>query len=217
MGVYNRYSFPANGYISAQNYKYYFDSLNASLISTSISNNVLYVNVDNIFNILFDFNRGVMGVQLNGTRYDLAVCNNTNKHTVTVCFSDDLFYIQHHEHYSTGRRMIVVYDKFDEKHYLAYTGPGTTMESAHAWYSIQEISFTCLENSLTYTHESRLKYTHDIDHIDYTDDNLIHDGEITNIVDPNFTSTTNVTPDTTVSFAGQRFYAMGPNILFPIG
>ena len=217
MGVYSRYSFPANGYISAQKYKYYFDSLNASLISTSISNNILYVNVDNMFDILFDFNRSIIGIQLNGTGYNLALCNNTNKHTVTVCFSDNLFYIQHLEHYSTGRRMIVVYDKFDEKHYLAYAGTGTTSENVHAWYSIQEISFTCLENNLTYTHESRLKYAHDIDHIDYTDDNLIYNGEITNIVDPNFVSTTTVSPDTTVSFAGQRFYAAGANILIPIG
>lgn len=225
MGTFSRYNFNVPKYqssscLSPQAYKNYIDSLNCPLItSTEANNNYFYIYFGNKFSIVFAIYTGYsMGVKIGNRSVDyVAMCNPWNNHTITVCFSDKTFYLQHNGNYGEGRRMLVVYEEADEKSFLGYIGPGTDSSAEHSWYSIQDLYFTCFEDGLSYRHDSRLKYTHKPDHIDYTVDNLVKGDKFSDIIDTNFVSCSNVTPDSSISFAGQRFYSVGTNILFPIG
>lgn len=216
MGTYSKQTFQGQDDLTAQKYKNYIDSLGATIITTSIEDDTLYIHVDNVLNIFFNFSSHIMGVQYQETTSELAYLYQLDSQTVTICFNDDMFYIQHSGDWSDGRRMIVIYEKADEKRFLTYAGAGTDSQDSHVWYSIQDLNFNCIEDGQTYKHSSRLKYTQSVDHIDYTIDNLYIGEDISDIIDPNFVSTSTVTADTVYSFANQNFYAVGANIMFPI-
>lgn len=215
MGTISTYRFAADQ-LNVTEYKAWIDSLECPLITTNIENNCLYINVDNAYVVYFDVGRYRMGYILRGTASDIGYMYKPNKQKIVVCFSDDVFYIQHTSEQDAGRRMISVYERIDEKRLVANAGSGTDSQYFHAWYSIQDLSFLCLENDLTYSHQPRLKYAQKPDYIDYTIDNLLCGGVISDIADTNFVSCSNITGDTVISFNSQNFYAMGDNILFPI-
>lgn len=216
MGVISKYSFAGQGAMTADRYKAYLDSLNCPIITSVIDNGDLFIHVDNAYNIVISFNNSRFGYQLHDTTNYLTLMNGWTTQTIVICFSDDMFYIQHTGNYSTGRRFVSAYEKIDEKRYVANIGSGTGNNDFHEWYSIQDLTFECLEDRLPYKHGSRLKYTQKIDYIDYTVDNLLTGGgDITNIVDPNVVSCSNVTANSMLTFNDQNFYAMGSNILFP--
>lgn len=216
MGTISKYSFGDHDAMTASRYKAYLDSLECPLITSVIDNGDVFIHVDDAYNIVISFNNNRFGYQFHGVTNELTLMNTWNPNTVVICFSDDVFYMQHTAEYNAGRRYLSVYEKIDERRYMANIGSGTEFNSYHDWYSIQDLTFECLEDGLLYKHDSRLKYTQKIDYIDYTIDNLVtNGGDITNIVDPNFVSCSNVTANTTITFNDQNFYAVGSNILFP--
>lgn len=216
MGSISRYTFTDHA-LTTTSYKSWLDSLDCPLITTNIDGDYLYVNVDDAYVLYFNpWGTYRMGYQLRGESHDLAMLNPNHSQTIVVCFSDDVFYIQHNGNYGAGRRMLSIYEKLDERRYTANVGAGTDSSSTHAWYSIQDVNFLCLEDNLLYKHDSRLKYEQKIDYIDYTVDNLLTaGGEITNTVDPNFVSCSTVIANSILTFNDQNFYAVGSNILFP--
>lgn len=215
MGVISRYSFAAQS-MTASRYKAYLDTLDCPIMTSVIDNGDLFIHVDNAYNIVISFNNNRFGYQLNDVTRYLTMMNPYNAQTIVICYSDDIFYLQHTANYGAGRRFFSVYEKVDEKRYVANIGSGTGSSDVHDWYSIQDLTFECLEDGLTYKHDSRLKYEQKIDYIDYTVDNLLtQGGEITNTVDPNFVSCSNVIANSMLTFNDQNFYAVGSNILFP--
>lgn len=215
MGVISRYSFAGEA-MTANRYKAYLDTLDCPIMTSVIDNGDLFLHVDDAYNIVISFNNGRLGYQLHDETHYLTVMNRYNSQTIVICYSDDVFYLQHTANYSSGRRFLSVYEKVDGKRYVANIGSGTGTSDFHAWYSIQDLTFECLEDGLPYKHDSRLKYTQKIDYIDYTVDNLVtQGGEITNTVDPNFVSCSTVTANSMLTFNDQNFYAVGSNILFP--
>ena len=215
MGTISNYYFPG-GEITASSYKAFFDSLECPLITTNVENNTLYVNVDNAYVLYFSIDPygSQMGYILRGESHDLETININNAQRIVVCFSDDVFYIQHNQEYYDGRRMLSIYERVDDKRLVANIAPGGL--DTHAWYSIEDVTFLCLENNLYYKHRSRLKYAQKQDYIDYTVDNLICGDTITDIVDPNFVSCSNITANRVLTFNSTNFYAMSSNILFPL-
>ena len=216
MGTYSERYFAGQGTITPQGYKNYIDSLGADIITDSISGNIFYIHVDDAYNLFFDFNRSRMGVQLRGNSYDLAVMNTWNPQSIVICFSDNVFYIQHTAIYDTGRRLLSVYEKFDEKRFVSFIGSGAENRDSHPWFSIQDLSFICLEDNLRYSHKSRLKYTQKSGYVDYCIDNLYKGEILSDLIDPYFVSCSNITADTKLTFDDQTYYAVGANILFPI-
>ena len=216
MGTYSERHFAGQGAMTPQGYKNYIDSLGADIITNSISSNVFYIHVDNAYNIFFDFNRARMGVQLRGNSYDLTYMNTWNPQSIVICFSDNIFYIQHSGDYGAGRRLFSVYEKIDEKIFVTYIGSGVDSSYTHAWYSIQDVSFTCLDDNLRYNHKSRLKYTQKSGYVDYCVDNLYKGDILSDLIDPDFVSCSNITPNTKLTFDNKTYYAVGANILFPI-
>lgn len=215
MGVISRYRFASQG-ITADRYKAYLDTLDCPIMTSVIDNGDLFIHVDNAYNIVISFNNNRLGYQLHDITHYITLFNGYNPQSIVICFSDDVFYLQQNGEYGAGRRLLSVYEKVDEKRYVANIGSGTDSDQFHSWYSIQDLTFECLEDGLIYKHDSRLKYTQKIDYIDYTVDNLLTaGGEITNTVDPNFVSCSNVIENSMLTFNDQNFYAIGSNILFP--
>ena len=151
MGTISNYYFPG-GEITASSYKAFFDSLECPLITTNVENNTLYVNVDNAYVLYFSIDPygSQMGYILRGESHDLETININNAQRIVVCFSDDVFYIQHNQEYYDGRRMLSIYERVDDKRLVANIAPGGL--DTHAWYSIEDVTFLCLENNLYYKH-----------------------------------------------------------------
>ena len=221
MGSYNKYEWPGNT-LTLEQFKAQLDSLDCSLISTSIEDRVLYVHVDDAANLFFALNSSSSGLwygagyQLQGNAITTSTFNDYGGNTVVVCFSDDVSYLQYRNNYNNTRKSLFVYEKLNNKRY--FMGIGSNIDGDdNYWYNIQSKPCTCLETGVEYTHESRLKYTQKLNYIDYTYDHLVLSaGDITNIEDTNFASCSTVDLNRVVSFNDQNFYTVGTNILFPI-
>lgn len=225
MGSYNRHNWTSSSsspqFLTLSNYKAWLDSLGCSLITTRIEDSTLYIHVDDAAIIYFGLNsssgtRYNMGYQLQGVTTSTSVANDYGGNVAVVCFSDDVFYLQHKNNYSNDRKSLFVYEKLNNKRYFMGVG-GYTDGDTNSWYNVQGKEFKCLETGVDYFHESRLKYTQALNYIDYTYDHLLlSGGEITNIEDTNFASCSTVDLNRVITFNDQNFYTIGTNILFPI-
>lgn len=227
MGSYYKHEWSSSSsspeFLTLSKFKAWLDSLGCPLISsTSISDNTLYVHVDDTLNLYFGLNsssgtRYKTGYQLRGNATDTSIFNDYGGNVVVVCFSDDVLYLQYKNYgYGNTGKSLLVYEKLDNKKYFLGVG-GEIDGDTNSWYNIQSKVFTCIDTGVDYTHESRLRYTQKLNYIDYTYDHLVlSGGDITNIEDANFASCSTVDLNRVVSFNDQNFYTVGTNILFPI-
>lgn len=131
--------------------------------------------------------------------------------TITVCYSDTLFYVTtRDENGSVGIGIYLVYEKMPDFTIYAYCPDHST-----GFQNIQDYTFTDRYTESQYTHSGVLKYTTELNHIDYTEDRLFSSGQ-REFVDTNFLSCSTITPDSVITFAGKNHYSVGPNILVSI-
>ena len=195
--------------------KTYFDSLNCPIITTSISSHALYVTVNNIVSLIFNFGIGRTQVSYNGSTTSYSVLNTYNPATITTVTGDSIVYVQFNGVYGAGRRILFLYEMIDNKSYFGAIGSGT--ESTHAWFSIADLTLRQVENNLTYTHKKMLDYTTTLNYIDYSTDLLFENGDaVSDIADMNTVTCTTVTSDSVITFGGKNYYSAGTNTLIQL-
>ena len=200
---------------TVNNIKSFFDSLDCSLITTElISNDSLTVHVNNIVDLKFA--DGYSQVTYDGTTTSYSVLDNTTSCTITAVYSANLFYVQFCCNYSTGRRIAFLYEIVGNNNYFGAVGSGTGSTSVHAWYSINNIPLTCIEDSGSYAHGTLLNYSTSLGYIDYCSDILLQSSAATNIIDTNFVACTEVSADQVITFNSQNYYTIGAHTLVPI-
>ena len=197
------------------NIKSFFDSLDCPLITTElISSASLTVHVNNIVDLKFD--NGYSQVTYNGTTTSYSVLNNNTSCTITAVYSSNLFYVQLCCNYDAGRRIAFLYEIIGNNNYFGAVGSGTGSTSVHAWYSINAIPLTCVEDNVPYAHGNLLNYSTSLGYIDYCADILLQSFTATNIIDSNFMSCTEVPTDQVITFNSQNYYTIGAHTLVPI-
>lgn len=142
------------------------------------------------------------GVQLSGPTV-------AGSSTITVAYSDTLFYIwTHDENGSSGIGIYLVYEKTPD--FTIYASPNNYISG---FSSIQSHTFVDRYTGDEYKHSGVLKYSREINSIDYTEDSLFSTGGQRIIQDSNFISCSTIAQDSVVTFNGKNHYSVGPNIL----
>lgn len=201
-------------YIPNSTVKNYFDNLNASLISTSASGEILTITVDNLVTIVFNRPSYQLSVfDENNNRIASTTFNTSSTrippYTFLSCFSDTIFYFQYNDNYSN--RLLFVYEIIDGKRYFGAIG-GTT-----SWYPITSITLKQVEDQSNYAHIKILNYTAPLNYIDYSVDVLFENGNtMSNYIDTNTITCTNVTQDNVITFGAHNYYSLGPNTLIQL-
>lgn len=132
--------------------------------------------------------------------------------TITVACSDTLFYVwSNDQNGSSGVGIYLVYEKTPD--FTIYACPNTHITG---FSSIQNYTFVDRYTGDEYAHSGVLKYSREINSIDYTEDSLFSTSVQRIIQDPNFISCSTVTQDSVVTFNGKNHYSVGPNILVSI-
>ena len=203
--------------------KNFFDNLNASLISTSLSGQILTITVDNLITIEYNkenssSRRFTLTVfDENGSRIAYAGFNTTSSYvppyTFLACYSDNIFYHQYNDSYN--RRLVFVYEIIEGKHYFGATGSSDS--SGQPWYPITSVSLKQVENQSNYAHIKILNYTAPLNYIDYSSDVLFENGNtMSNYIDTNTITCTTVTQDNVITFGAHNYYSLGPNTLIQL-
>lgn len=201
-------------YIPNSTVKNYFDNLNASLISTSASGEILTITVDNLVTIVFNrpsYQLSVFDENNNIIAYTAFNTSSTRipPYTFVSCFSDTIFYFQYNDNYSN--RLLFVYEIIDGKRYFGAIG-GTT-----SWYPITSITLKQVEDQSNYAHIKILNYTAPLNYIDYSSDILFENGNtMSNYIDINTVTCTTVTQDNVITFGAHNYYSLGPNTLIQL-
>lgn len=183
----------------------WFNSLDCSLISLDGTNII----IDNIFMIKLERLDYWPSVALYKDGTMITSRTVTGLSTITVAYSDTLFYIYtRDQNGSTGVGIFLTYEKTSDFQIYAY-GDIT----GHP--NFQDYTFTDIITGNQYAHSGVLKYTTDLNYIDYTEDRLFSSGQ-REFVDNNFLSCSTITPDSVITFAGKNHYSVGPNILVSI-
>lgn len=129
--------------------------------------------------------------------------------TITVAYSDTLFYVwSHDENGSPGIGIYLVYEKTPD--FTIYAHPDNYITG---FSSIQNYTFVDRYTGDEYVHSGVLKYSREIDRIDYTEDSLFSTSNQRIMQDSNFISCSTVAQDSVVTFNGKNHYSVGPNIL----
>lgn len=216
MATIRRVHYAGQGY-SASTIKAFFDSLNCPLIEVSIESNATILNVDNVVEVLFNFNANRTQVRYDGATSNYSMINRYNALGLTALFDENVFYVQWNCEYGSGRRFCFLYEKIEGISYFGAIGAGTESSSQHAWYSIVDIPLTNVNTSMTYAHRARLNYTDELGYIDFTSDALFDSNNYkTHIEDSNFVACSTVRADQVVTFQGQNYYSIGANTLIKI-
>lgn len=181
----------------------WFGSLGCSLVTIDGTDIV----IDNIFTIrLQSVTYGYPGVVL--YKDGVSVASNTvaGLSTITVAYSDTLFYVYtRDQNGTTGIGIFLVYEKTPE--FQVYTYASST---GHP--NIQTMTFTDMVTGATYKHSGVLKYNTQPGYINYTSDVLLI-GSTRSHIDPNFISCSNVNADSVITFGGKNYYSAGANTL----
>ena len=183
-----------------------FDNLGASIISTSLSNDVLTIRIDNIVSITFR-NYTVEAFDENGSSISSEMYNPfTNPHTFIVGYSDSLFYLEYRDAYSRG--IVALYEVIDTKRYFGALG------GSSGWTPISSVQLKQIENQAYYQHKTILNYIAPSGYIDYAIDMLFENGNtVVGIIDPNTITCTTVTQNNKITFDGHNYYSLSPNTL----
>lgn len=212
MATIKRVHYGGQGY-SASIIKAFFDSLNCPLIEVSIESNATVLNVDNVVEVLFNFDAGRTQVRYNGTTNSYSIINRYNSLGLTALFNENIFYVQWNGEYGAGRRFCFLYEKIEGISYFGAVGSGTETGDFHAWYSIVDIPLTNVNNSITYAHGVILNYSVEQGYIHYTSDYLFSSGYKTSNADVNFLTCSSVPADHIITFESHNYYSIGANTL----
>lgn len=183
-----------------------FDSLGASIISTSLSNEVLTIRIDNIVSITFR-NYTVEAFDENGSSISSEMYNPfTYPHTFIVGYSDSLFYLEYRDAWSRG--IVALYEVIDTRRYFGALG------GSSGWTPISSVQLKQIENQNYYQHKTILNYAVPSGTLDYAVDMLFENGNtIVGIMDPNTVTCTAVTQNNKITFDGHNYYSLSSNTL----
>ena len=210
-----RYNANARAY-SASSVKAFLDTFESDVFTSEVSGNNLLVHVKDIYDIICNFDSGVMQVEYEEI-VSLSQINTWNSLTLTVIADSDFFYFQWCCNYGSGRRMIAVYEKDTSGNdYIGWIGCGTGNNDSAAWYALSSVTLTNLTDELYYNHGDRLNYTCELDSIDWCEDCLFSGGYKVSNMPKDTIACSIITGDKVVTFAGKNYYSVASNILVPM-
>jgi hypothetical protein len=187
--------------------KNYFDGLNISIISTSLSNDVFTITIDNTTSVSF---RYYTAAAYDDFGYNIAE-NMYNPNTIPLTFitgfSDTFFYLCYYDNWSRG--ITVVYEKINGKRYFGGTGTG-------GFQPITSIRMRCVEDQGSVYFKNIISYSVDSGTLDYTQNSLFNPLNNIILVDPNTITCTDVTQNKIITFNGNRYFSLGPNTLIQL-
>ena len=187
----------------------FFNGLSASLIDASISEGNFVIDVNNDFTIIFDFTNDKITVNSEDVTY---IDTEAGPYTITVGYSDTLFYLQLNDSYSSGRRFGFIYEIVNNSVLYAYKGTGMTSTTVATFYSISDFTFTDTGSLLNYTHGKRINGSVTVGYLMFAEDVLFNEG-VRAMADSNFITCSTITADNVITFNSQNYYAVGPNTL----
>lgn len=187
--------------------KSYFDGLNISIISTSLSNDVFTITIDNTTSISFRYYTVTAYDDLGYGIAEAMYNPFTEPLTFIIGYSDTFFYLCYYDAYSRG--ITVVYEKINGKRYVGGTSSGN-------FQPITSIRMKCVEDQGSVYFKKVIGYSVESGTLDYTQ-NLLFD-RFDNIIltDPNTVTCTDVTQNKIITFNGNRYYSLGPNTLIQL-
>lgn len=198
---------------NAQGWKDFFDSFNSSIISTSISGEILNVTVDNDLIIQFDDFSGTwfyIRVYRNGTQLTSKPMESGSdgKQELTIAASADMFYLQ-------------LKDRFPHYFSVVYENVASTNLYGYYYDASSRIPITAMTlydvNSVeTYTHGNVLNYACGIGTLNYLPNDIIYSGSSKYALDSNFIACSTVTLNTMITFNGKNYYSVGTHTLIPM-
>lgn len=187
--------------------KNYFDGLDISIISTSLSNNVFTITIDNTTSIRFEY---YIVTVIDDLGYGVASAMYnpfTEPLTFIIGFSDTFFYLCYYDSYSRG--VTAVYEKISGKRYFGGTGTGN-------FQPITSIRMKSVEDQGSVYFKKVLNYSVDSGSLDYAQNVLFNRDSAMILVDPNTITCTDVTQNKIITFNGNRYYSLGPNTLIQL-
>ena len=207
MGRVNRESI-GNG--NASTWKDYFDGLNCSLLSASISDTHCIISIGTTVSLdIYGTGFATMVPTVNGTvKSGITIGYFPNGPIIitTVC-SDKTFYMQMKD--AENRRQLCLFEKYDQSEYFGSNLKGDTNRG---FLDIKTISLASTTSTLK--HKARLGYTRTVGYIDICKETLfIDDNNISEYDNDDFISCSNVSGDMVVTFAGKNHYSVGTNLL----
>ena len=187
--------------------KNYFDGLDISIISTSLSNDVFTITIDNTTSISFRY--------YTVSAYDdfgYSIAENmynpyTNPLTFMIGFSDTFFYLCYYDNWSRG--ITAVYEKINDKRYFGGTGTG-------GFQPITSIRMRCVEDQGSAYFKKIINYSVDSGTLDYTQNSLFNSFNNVILIDPNTITCTDVTQNKIITFNGNKYFSLGPNTLIQL-
>jgi len=181
----------------------WFDSLDCSLVSLSGTDII----IDDIFMIKLERINYWPAVALykDGTMITSSTVYGLS--TITVAYSDTLFYIRTRDENSDGIGIFFVYEKTS-----AFTIYTYNTSTASGFQDIKNYTFTDINNQNTYKHGAILNYAAQSQYINYCGDVLLQ-GTLKSYGDPNFIACSTITPDNVITFGSKNYYAVGTNTL----
>lgn len=215
MATIKRVHYGVQGY-SASTIKTFFDNLNCPLIEVSLTSYTVVLNVDNVVEVLFNFDAGRTQVRYNGATSSYSIINAYNPLGLTVLFDENVFYVQWNCEYGAGRRFCFLYEKIKGISYFGAIGAGMETGSGHAWYSITDLTLLNISTGVTFSHGIILNYSVEQGYIHYTSDYLFGEGYKTSDVDANFITCSSVPTDRIITFKSHNYYSVGANTLIGI-
>lgn len=206
---------PGSSEMPMQYFLTFWNAIDCSLIkSCTLSNKILTINIDNTIQLVFNGNASYTLYIIDDTGTQQSGCTfNTFRDyfDFNIYFTDTFFYFQFHDAY--GVRYIFVYEKINDKRYFGYN----YAESDTHWFSITEITLKQVENQLNYKYKKMLDYTAWIENIDYSTNFLFDANDlVTDIIDTNTLTCTNVLINTVISFKAHNYYSIGANTLVEV-
>lgn len=135
---------------------------------------------------------------------------------VVLCYSENVFYLQINDRFGsasnpTGRSSFIVYEKIETVDYVGWVY--TTDTTRVGFRPITDVSLMCVSDELLYKHTNVFTYDAGVNRIDYSPHDILTQGGVLAVDDPNFVACTSVNGDQVCTFNGHNYYAVGTHTL----
>lgn len=207
---------PAPGsYMPVSRFYNLFNDIDCSIVSIDLSGSVITFNIDNAVKIVMSSSSYSMwGVNDLGTDIGACMFNPARANfTFTICYSDTFFYFQYRDAYN--QIFLSAYEIINGNRYFNAVNNDND-SSGITWYPITKIPLKQIENQTYYSHHAMLSYTTPLNYIDYSSDILFSGDTVSDYIDTNTLTCSNVAQNDILTFKGHNYYSLGPNTLIQL-